>query len=159
MNKCPQCLNALSASAEVCPICRFSVAEDISKTQATKILSEKKMTPEKWQKIKGLFEAAQDILPNKRKRFLENACGGDGELIQEVEKLLGSFENSESFLENPAVAEAFSMFEEKKTLAANQTTGEISDGILSPERFWMNAIASSVFWEKAEWAKFIKRKT
>ena len=38
------------------------------------------MTPEKWQKIKDLFEAVQDISPGKRAKFLENACGDDSEL-------------------------------------------------------------------------------
>ena len=85
------------------------------------------MTPEKWQKIKGLFEAAQEISPDKRESFLRNACGEDAELKSEVEKLLGSFDDAESFMENPAVAEAVSLFAEKKTLAVNHTTGEIND--------------------------------
>ena len=84
MNKCPQCLNILSEAVKVCEQCGFSLSEDITKTlsilnldktQATKILSDEKMTPEKWQKIKGLFEAAQEIAPDKREKFLENACG------------------------------------------------------------------------------------
>ena len=73
-------------TVEVCSRCGFSIAEDVTKTliafgldetQATKILSDKKMTPEKWQKIKGLFEAAQDVSPDKREKFLKNACGDD----------------------------------------------------------------------------------
>ncbi len=136
MNNCPQCLKILPESGEACSTCGFSLVKDVTKshilldldkTQATKILGDKSMTPEKWQRMKGLFEAAQDISPDKRERFLKNACGDDGELKSEVEKLLGSFESAESFMESPAVAEAISMFEEKKTLAANQTTGEIQN--------------------------------
>lgn len=137
MNKCPQCLNVLSVSVEVCPKCDFSIIEDITKTlslinqdetNATKILSDEKMTPEKWQKIKGLFEAIQDVSPDEREQFLENACGDDFELKREVKKLLGSFENADSFLESPVVGEAVSMFENKKTLVAGNTTGSINDG-------------------------------
>ena len=95
----------------------------LDETQATKILSDEKMTPEKWQKIKSLFEAAQEIAPDKREKFLENACGADDDLKKEVEKLLGSFDEAETFMEKPAVAEAASMFEEKKTLAAKSNDG------------------------------------
>ncbi|HSK72603.1 MAG TPA: serine/threonine-protein kinase [Pyrinomonadaceae bacterium] len=139
MNKCPQCSNDLSAGVEVCRACGFSIAEDVTKTlsmlgldetQATRILSDKSMTPEKWQKIKGLFEAAQDVLPEKRGRFLKNACGGDAGLKKEVEKLLGSFDEADGFMEKPAVVEAASLFENKKTPAARHTTGNLNDGKL-----------------------------
>ena len=98
---------------------------DLDETQATKILFDKSMTPEKWQKIKGLFEAAQEVSPDKREKFLKNACGDDTDLKMEVEKLLGSFDEAESFLESPVAIEVATLFEEKNTLAANQATGEI----------------------------------
>lgn len=92
-----------------------------------KTLLDNEMTPEKWHKIKNLFELVQDIAPDMRDEFLENVCGDDFLLKGEVEKLLASFEKAESFLESPVIGEAVSLFEEKKTLAANQTTGEISN--------------------------------
>ena len=49
-------------------------------TQATEILSDEKMTPEKWQKIKSLFDVAQELVPEKRKKFLDNACSKDEDL-------------------------------------------------------------------------------
>ena len=61
------------------------------------------MTSERWQKIKGLFDAALEIEPEKRANFLENACGSDAELRLEIEKLLASFDDE--FMENPAVGE------------------------------------------------------
>ncbi len=137
MNKCPRCLNPFSTAAEVCPECGFSLIEDITETlsrfgfnetQATKILAEDEMTPEKWQKIRGLFEAAQEIAPEKREKFLENACGADADLKREVEKLLGSFDDAKSFMDKPAVAEAASMFEKKTFAAADKTTGEMQNG-------------------------------
>ena len=136
MNKCPQCLSGLSESGGVCKKCGFRITEDITKTrsmleldetQATRILAEESMTPEKWQKIKGLFEAAQELSPDKRGEFLKNACRDDEELRTEVEKLLSSAENADSsFLEEPAIKEAASIFEEGETKALNQTTGKIS---------------------------------
>lgn len=66
------------------------------------------MDRERWQLIKGLFDAAVELSPKKRGSFLENACGGDAELRGEVEKLLASFERADSFMERPAVAEVAS---------------------------------------------------
>ncbi|MBA4122683.1 MAG: serine/threonine protein kinase [Acidobacteria bacterium] len=83
------------------------------------------MDTERWKKIKGLFDAAQELEPKKREKFLENACGNDVELRREIENLLNSFENAESFMEKPAAREVASMFEDKKTLAANRTTGDL----------------------------------
>jgi serine/threonine-protein kinase len=85
--------------------------------------NEQPMNNERWQKIKSLFDAAQELDAKKREKFLENACAGDAELRREVEKLLASFENAESFLENPAAAEVASMFEDKRTLVAHHLTG------------------------------------
>lgn len=80
------------------------------------------MNSERWQKIKSLFDAVVELEPKERLKFLDRACDGDDDLRLEVEKLLASFENAESFMEKPAAAEAASMFENKRTLIANQTT-------------------------------------
>ena len=85
------------------------------------------MDAERWQKIKSLFDAAQELEPKQRAKFLDNACGADEDLRGEVEKLIRSFENAESFMESPAAAEVASFFEDKKTLIANQTTGELKN--------------------------------
>jgi len=86
------------------------------------------MNTKHWQKIKSLFDAAQELAPEQRQKFLDNACGADAELRREVEKLLASFENAESFLEQPAAAEAASMFEDKETRALRHTTDEMPNG-------------------------------
>lgn len=99
-----------------------------SETEATKHFSETEEMAERWRKIKSLFEKASSLVGVEREKFLKNSCGEDVELRQEVEKLLASFESSESFLENPAVAEAVSMFEDKKTLVGKNTTGNINNG-------------------------------
>ncbi|MEZ5426252.1 MAG: bifunctional serine/threonine protein kinase/MFS transporter [Pyrinomonadaceae bacterium] len=137
MNKCPRCLKVLPRRAHLCPECGFSLVAEITETisllgldetGATRILESKTMTPEKWQKLKGLFEAAQEIPAAGRDAFLRQACGGDSDLRREVEKLLGSFDEAEEFLEEPAVAEAGTLFKQKETLIANQITGEAENG-------------------------------
>ena len=83
------------------------------------------MDAERWQKIKSVFNAAQEIEPEKCEKFLDDACGNDLDLRREVERLIDSLDNAESFMEQPAAAEVASMFEDTKTLMANHTTGNL----------------------------------
>ena len=79
------------------------------------------MDPERWQKIKSVFDAVVEMEPAKRERFLDNSCASDPDLRKDVQKLLDSFENAESFIEQPAAGEVASLIlEPKQTLAAGQ---------------------------------------
>ncbi|HSK72294.1 MAG TPA: serine/threonine-protein kinase, partial [Pyrinomonadaceae bacterium] len=71
------------------------------------------MNSERWQKVKGLFDSATAVAPAERAEFLENACGADAELRLEVEKLLASYEDAESFMESPAAEDFASLIVEK----------------------------------------------
>ena len=86
------------------------------------------MNAERWQKIKSVFDAVQEIAPGKRAKFLNDACAEDLDLRSEVEKLINSLDNAESFMEKPVAAEVASLFEDKKTLMATPTTGNSQDG-------------------------------
>ena len=86
------------------------------------------MDAERWQKIKSLFDVVQEIAPEKREKFLNNACAGDVQLRREVERLIDSFDNAESFMESPAAREVASLFEDKETLIGQSTTGELNTG-------------------------------
>jgi Tol biopolymer transport system component/tRNA A-37 threonylcarbamoyl transferase component Bud32 len=46
------------------------------------------MTPERWQQIKEVFQAALELDQNARSGFLDHACGDDAELRKEVDGLL-----------------------------------------------------------------------
>ena len=50
------------------------------------------MTPERWQKIKGVLYGALGVSPEQRSQFLDRACSGDDSLRREVETLLTSSE-------------------------------------------------------------------
>ncbi|MDQ3179223.1 MAG: serine/threonine protein kinase, partial [Acidobacteriota bacterium] len=86
------------------------------------------MDVERRQKIKSLFDSAQELEFEKREQFLENACGKDAELRREVEKLFASFENTKSFIESPAAREAAGLPEDKETLIGQNTTGKLNNG-------------------------------
>ncbi len=137
MIKCPHCRNILKVGFGYCSECRLSLDDDGQMTvadhdsvenQSTRIMSKEKMTPEKWESIKSLFEVAKGLDTTHRELYLRNACGDDFDLFQNVEKLLSSIEPSESFLESPVAAEAMSLFNEERTQPILSATGDTSNG-------------------------------
>src|SRR5689334_15336435 len=58
-------------------------------------------TPERWQQIEQLLDAALDVPRDGRESFLMGACPDDAELRDEVAQLLRASETSEHFLEQP----------------------------------------------------------
>ncbi len=81
------------------------------------------MNSEDWAKIKGLFDATIELAPAKRKHFLDNSCGADEELRREVEELLASYTDADSFMEQPAAEDAASLIIESKYLEAGKRFG------------------------------------
>ncbi|MGH9958451.1 MAG: serine/threonine-protein kinase, partial [Pyrinomonadaceae bacterium] len=82
------------------------------------------MTPEQWQKVKEVFESALERAPGERSAFLDGACDGDESLRGEVESLLASYEEGESFMERPAVAlAAESLADAQSESLTGQTIG------------------------------------
>jgi eukaryotic-like serine/threonine-protein kinase len=68
------------------------------------------MTPERWQRVKGIFQAALDLPPGERSAFLSKACDGDEHLRGEVESLLAAHEKDGSFIDSPAHQAAAGLF-------------------------------------------------
>ena len=62
------------------------------------------MKRERWEKAKDIFEQAMAIAPDARGQFLDKACSDDKTVRGEVEELLNSYDETESFLETPAVS-------------------------------------------------------
>jgi WD40 repeat protein len=61
------------------------------------------MTPERWQQVKEIFQAALELPRPERAAYVSRACGDDEELQREVASLLQSEEQSEDFLHEPAI--------------------------------------------------------
>jgi serine/threonine-protein kinase len=78
------------------------------------------MTPERWQRVKELFDSASELEAEERRVFLNQQCAGDDELRREVESLLESDDDSESFMESPAVEDAAGNLIEEEKLQAGQ---------------------------------------
>jgi len=60
------------------------------------------VTPQKWQQIKDVFQSAVELEKSQRTSFLDEACRGNLELRNEVERLIGLHEQAGDFIETPA---------------------------------------------------------
>jgi len=56
------------------------------------------MTPERWTRIKEIFEAALEIESSRRSAFLDQACGGDEQMRLEVASLLAAHADASNVL-------------------------------------------------------------
>jgi serine/threonine protein kinase len=61
------------------------------------------MTPERWEQVKRIFDAALSLSPGERNELVKRSCHGDHELESEVGNLLEADDLVGSFLEIPAV--------------------------------------------------------
>src|SRR5687768_7033823 len=59
------------------------------------------MSPERWQQIEQLYNAARERDPNEHVAFLEEVCAGDHALRHEVESLLRYQPQADGFMESP----------------------------------------------------------
>lgn len=64
------------------------------------------MTPERWQQITGIFQAALQRPTGERTAFVNEQCAADQELRQEVIAMLSSHDQASRFIEEPAMAVA-----------------------------------------------------
>jgi eukaryotic-like serine/threonine-protein kinase len=60
------------------------------------------MDSERWQKIDQVFHDALAREPDQRAAFLTDVCAGDDALLEEVQALIDSHEQSQDFIEAPA---------------------------------------------------------
>lgn len=71
--------------------------------------------PQRWQRVKEIFEGALEKHGAEREAFLDRVCNGETEVREEVESLLRSYEVAGSFMESPAVAQAADDLDQKLT--------------------------------------------
>jgi Tol biopolymer transport system component len=64
------------------------------------------MTPEQWEQIGQLYEAAKELQPGERAAFLDQACAGDETLRREVDSLLATEQSVGDFIAAPALKDA-----------------------------------------------------
>src|SRR5258707_707869 len=64
------------------------------------------MNPERWQRIDALLSAALDCKEEHRASFLSQACEGDEDLKNQIQRLLSAHSAADGFLEGPPPAAA-----------------------------------------------------
>lgn len=64
------------------------------------------MTPEAWQKLKAVLNAAMERPSGERSVFVRAACDGDAEMHRQVNSLISACEDTWSFFERPVSPEA-----------------------------------------------------
>ncbi len=75
------------------------------------------MTPERWEQVGQLYQAALELGPGERSAFLRQACGEDETLRREVESLLAADEEAADFLAAGAIDDAAKALAEEKSLS------------------------------------------
>jgi Tol biopolymer transport system component/serine/threonine protein kinase len=82
------------------------------------------MNPERWLKVKEIFQQALAYAPADRTRFVSEACAGDNELRSEVESLIASDGRDGTFLDAPAYETvAATLLDEQANLRPGQMAG------------------------------------
>src|SRR5262245_52298220 len=82
------------------------------------------MTPDRWNRVKEIFQAAIQRAPAERSVFVSSECGDDEPLRREVESLIASHEKSGDFIDAPAYAGvAETITDHRAELKPGQTIG------------------------------------
>src|SRR5262245_26536544 len=68
-----------------------------------------RMTPERWHQLKQIFQSALEQDPAERSAFLDQVCGNDPELRNEVESLIASHDEASDSIEIIAAEAATAM--------------------------------------------------
>ena len=73
------------------------------------------MTPERWQKVGELYQAALKRAPEERVQFLNQTCDADEALRHEVEGLLAAEDSAGSFMSGDAMEDAARLLAQEQT--------------------------------------------
>ncbi|MGH9968893.1 MAG: protein kinase domain-containing protein [Pyrinomonadaceae bacterium] len=78
------------------------------------------MTPERWQKVKQIFQSAIERPPDERDAFVARACQDNPALRSEVESLISSHDQAGDSIEAMAAEAATEMLADDRTIVGQQ---------------------------------------
>src|SRR5262245_5101933 len=78
------------------------------------------MEPERWKRIERLYTAALERKASQRAAFLDETCGNDHALREEIESLLACQAEAESFIEGPALGVAAQLLADERADSASK---------------------------------------
>jgi serine/threonine protein kinase len=90
------------------------------------------MKADRWQKIEQVFHAALQRKPEERADFLKTTCAGDRALYGDVQALLATNQQDDSFFEHSASALAAEMFTDRvgETIGPYEVLSELGSGAM-----------------------------
>jgi WD40 repeat protein/serine/threonine protein kinase len=86
------------------------------------------MTPEKWNEVQEIFWAALERGPGECSKFLEEVCGNDNSLREEVKSLLANANVPESIFDDPIRETLRHLEVEEKTVGHYRVLSQIGAG-------------------------------
>jgi serine/threonine protein kinase/Tfp pilus assembly protein PilF len=81
------------------------------------------MTPERWEQVGQLYQAALELRPGERTAFVRHACGEDESLYREVESLLAADRDAADFLSAGAIEDAAKLVAEENSFSPGKQLG------------------------------------
>ncbi len=96
------------------------------------------MTPERWEMVSDLFEAALEKEPHERSAFLARMCGGDDELRTEVQSLIHEHESGGELLVRPPI-DASALLRDAWRQAVEPLTPDLQAGTIVANRYRIDA--------------------
>ncbi len=82
------------------------------------------ITHDRWQRVKEIFQSAQEKTPTERLEFLDEVCGDDKSIREEVEALLTADDSNEDFLSAPAYEFAAGMLSDEEPGGSEFANGQ-----------------------------------
>jgi len=82
------------------------------------------ITHDRWQRIKEIFQSAQEKTPTERIEFLNEVCADDKSIREEVEALLTADDSNEDFLSAPAYEFAAGMLSDEEPDGSEFANGQ-----------------------------------
>src|ERR1022692_937194 len=92
------------------------------------------MDSERWRRIEELYHSAVEVPESQRAAFLQESCAGDEALRHEVESLLAYQNDSEEFIEMPAMEEAARILAQDPNKGQGASESAPVDGSISRYR-------------------------
>lgn len=88
------------------------------------------MNPDRWQKLKSIFDGALNLTAGERAKFLSEECGNDADLRREVEALLTAHDQAGDFIEEPASKKMAGVILDESTSRARESNDQLKTRML-----------------------------
>ena len=101
------------------------------------------MTPERWEQIAHIYQAALERAPEARAAWLTEACGDDAELRREVESLIAR-EDAAVLIDQPLDVAAAAALSDAPRLDPGTPVGPYRVSGLIGQAAWARCIARTI---------------